>query len=581
MPRQSRVVLGLNLSHDRSACLVIDGQIKVAIAEERLSRIKHDVPLNAYQEYWCQCPTRAIRYCLEEGCCSLSDIDLVVASTTYVYDTTTGRRRSLRAEDITRQCEGLPSDRVRILSHHLGHAISAAWCSGFNDAAVIVVDGGGSIVKKDPQGHPAAYERTTIYHMENLNLKVVQQSTGDAPDYGNSIGDFYQLITMYLGFRRGEEGKTMGLAAYDHVLPDSNLGTTNSVNWKPLPQFENAIIVNEDGTHSVSPSFQFTASTSGIPEQFIKWFGPSRAEPTPDRSLDRHIAASAQWAIEKALVELSRFARNTLNTSRLCLAGGVALNCVANGTVVQEGLFDRVFIQPASSDDGTALGNAFYGWKVLTGKPANSQSWSAYTGRSYGVDEVNEALKRCGSLITVHHSRSIVSDIAESIASGLIVGMFRGRSEFGPRALGHRSIFCDSRRPDMQDYLNSRVKHRERFRPFAPMVLEERASEFFELSSASPYMLLVGKVICPKKIPAVTHVDGSARIQTVNEEQESFLCDLLRAFEALTGVPVILNTSFNVAGEPIVESPDDALRCFLSTGMDVLYLEDIRVTRSE
>jgi carbamoyltransferase len=578
--RRSNAVLGLNLSHDRSACLVIDGQVRFAIAEERLSRLKHDIPLNHRRERFCLCPLKAIKYCLEAASVDLSDIDLVVASTTYVLDATTGRRRALHVGDVTSQCERLSADRVRITGHHFAHAISAGWCSGFADAAVVTVDGGGSITGYDADGQPTDFERSTMYSMKDLRLKRVARSTGGPPAYGNSVGDLYQVITTYLGFGRGEEGKTMGLSAYGQLPADGhdNMGTRPQ--WRPLWQFEKAIVVDAGGTHHVSPIFQFTASGS-FHDQLIEWFGPARVSPRPEHTLDRQIAASAQWAVEEAMLDICRAARSRIKATRLCLAGGVALNCVANGRVLREGLFDEVFIQPASSDDGTALGNALFGWMLLAGEPPISKGWSAYLGRQYGIGEIVAALNKFKDHVIVRRPENLVSEIAESIASGLIVGIFREGSEFGPRALGHRSILCDPRSVKMRDHLNNTVKHREPFRPFAPLVLGDCASEYFDLGTKpSPYMLLAAKVLRAAEIPAVTHIDGSARIQTVNDQQEAFLCALLRAFKARTGIPVILNTSFNVAGEPIVESPEDALRCFLGTGIDVLYLEGFRVTRT-
>jgi carbamoyltransferase len=557
----SGAVLGINLSHDSSACLIVDGCIRVAIAEERLSRIKHHMPLHS-QLRLCHVPLQAITYCLDAASLSLNDIDLVVASTVYVLDSKTGQRRTLGIEDITRQCPGLAPERVRILGHHFSHAISTAWCSGFEDAAVIVIDGGGSIVRHNG-GQPVEFERTTLYSMQKRELKMLRRSTGGPPAYGNSAGDFYQLINMYLGFGRGEEGKTMGLAAYGQPMP-------NSI-------FETAFVVNDDFTHQVSPYFQYT-STGGFHEKLTECFGPPRSKPKPDDGLDQQIAASAQWAIENALLKLSKAARRIVKSPRLCLAGGVALNCVANSRILFDGPFDELFIQPASSDDGTALGNALWGWKLLSREIPDAKSWSAYLGRSYNEHEISVALKEYDDII-VQRPENLAADMADSLERGLIVGMFRGGSEFGPRALGHRSIFCDPRGPNMQDHLNTRVKHREPFRPFAPLVLEDCAPEYFDLQTPSPFMLLAAPVRCPEKIPAVTHVDGSARIQTVNDKQDRFLCELLRAFAARTNIPVILNTSFNVAGEPIVETPADAIRCFLGTGIDVLYLEDFRISR--
>jgi carbamoyltransferase len=569
------VVLGLNLSHDRAACLVVDGRIRVAIAEERLSRRKHDIPINGRGERLCYCPIAAIDYCLA-GALRLSDVDFVVASTSYVYCARTGRRRELTVADVVGQLPGVDADRVRIAGHHLGHAASAAWCSGFQDAAVIVVDGGGGIVSYAADGAPSLFERTTFYQMRKRQLQLIGRSTGGPPAYGNSIGDFYQLITEYLGFRRGDEGKLMGLSSYGYVLPD---GVSNR-RWQPLPQFQNAIRIADDGTHTVLPSFQFTDGFNAFPAQLLEWFGPPRSLPRPSNALDQQIAASAQWALERAMLEMGHAIHRTTGAERLCLAGGVALNCVANGRVLNGGPFRELFIQPASSDDGTAVGNALLGWQMLTGEAPNDPTWSGYLGAPLSRAAVCEALTELPSDITVQRSVNLAADVASSIAAGHIVGVCRGGSEFGPRALGHRSILCDPRREEMQDYLNERVKHREPFRPFAALVLEDRSRDYFDLPTPSPYMLLAATVLCPNRIPAVTHVDGTARIQTLNREQEPFLHDVLLAFEALTDVPVVLNTSFNVADEPIVETASDAVHCFLGAGIDVLYLEDYRIMRA-
>jgi carbamoyltransferase len=572
-----RAVLGLNLSHDRAACLVVDGQIRVAIAEERLSRRKHDVPLNAHGEGLCHCPIAAIDYCLDAASLTLGDIDLVVASTAYVYNRATGARRELSASDVLAQLPNVPPDRVRVVGHHLGHAASAAWCSEFEDAAIIIIDGGGGIVGYATDGTPASFERTSFYHLRGGELQLIGRSTGGPPSYGNSIGDFYQLITKYLGFGRGEEGKLMGLAAYGCVAPDGSLMQA----WEPLPQFRGAIAIDDKGCHTVSPSFQFADGYDGYPATLVEWFGPPRPVGRPDDVLDQQTAASAQWALENAMVAMAHAIHRRTGADRLCLAGGVALNCVANGRVLREGPFKELFIQPASSDDGTAIGNALLGWRALTGAPPRSTRWSAYLGEPLPSAAVHEALSQFAAQITVERPENLAADIAASIADGRIVGLCRSSSEFGPRALGHRSILCDPRRGAMRDYLNERVKHREPFRPFAPLVQEERCAEYFDLATPSPYMLLAATVLCPERIPAVTHVDGTARIQTVNREQEPFLHGLLLEFEALTGVAVVLNTSFNVAGEPIVETAHDAIRCFLGTGIDVLYLEDLRITRAE
>lgn len=566
----SSVILGINLGHDRSACVAVDGRPRVATAEERLSRIKHDIPFNAHGERYNYFPARAAAYCLTACGLDYSDVDLVVASTTYVSAHGGRLRRNLTPEDVLSQCPQLAGARVEVVLHHLSHAASTALCSGWANAAVLVVDGGGSIVRYEG-GEPADFERTTVFHLDGGRLTAVHRNVGGPPAYGNSVGDFYQVITTYLGFRAGEEGKTMGLAGYRDMAI-----TPSPAQWAPLDQFKDAIIVHPDGSHSIADAFQFTAD-GGFHPDLTGEFGPARAAADPDFVLDRHIAASAQWALEEAMIEMTRFAAHRTGERRLCLAGGVALNCVANGRILREGPFEEIFIQPAAGDDGTALGNALLGIEMLTpGRP----QWvftRAYLGREYSPAEIASALDQVADRIVVESPADPAAALVEDVAAGLICALFRGGAEYGPRALGHRSILCDPRQPEMKDHLNTQVKHRESFRPFAPMVLEEYADEYFDLAVKSPYMLLAADVRKPCKIPAITHVDGSARVQTVGRD-EPFLRRAIELFGARTGVPMLLNTSFNDQ-EPIVETPDDALRCMLSTGIDVLYIGDLRLSK--
>jgi carbamoyltransferase len=569
----SCVVLGVNLGHDRSACMAVDGQPRVAIAEERLSRLKHDIPLNARGERRNFFPRRAVSYCLDACGLGFADINLVVASTTYVADEPGDRRRNLNADDIRWQCPELADTRVEVVLHHLAHAASAALCSGWPSAAVLVADGGGSIVRHDGDT-PRDFERTTLFRLRDGTLETVRRTVGGPPAYGNSLGDFYQAITTYLGFRTGEEGKTMGLAGY-RDMADAQA----DADWAPLSQFKDAILVSADGGHRVSEVFQFTAEGGHHPS-LIDAFGPPRPKAQPGNTLDRHIAASAQWALEEAMLELARAAGRLTGERCLCLAGGVALNCVANSRILHEGPFNELFIQPAAGDDGTALGNALLGTKMLTGRGTSWKFENAYLGRDYTAGEVMAVLEQHADRVRVERPDAVADAAAEDIAAGRITAVFRGGAEYGPRALAHRSILADPRLPWMKDHLNERVKHRESFRPFAPMVLDERAARYFDLSSASPYMLLAADVLCPEAVPAITHVDGSARVQTVGRDSEPFLHAMISAFERRTGVAVLLNTSFNDQ-EPIVETPEDAMRCFLDTGIDVLYLDGHRVLKED
>jgi carbamoyltransferase len=344
-----------------------------------------------------------------------------------------------------------------------------------------------------------------------------------------------------------------------------------------LPVFSKAVEIGMEDVHRVSPVAQFT-ETGGFSREWTALFGERRGVPRPDSELDQEIAASAQWVIEQCMVELAQLAKQRTGRRTLGLAGGVALNCVANGAILRSAADDDLFIQPASSDDGAAVGNALLGWNLFAGERPEPASNGAYLGRPYTSGEIRKAIKECGEVIEAQRLDESPSAVAKAVADGQVVALFRGGSEIGPRALGHRSILADPRLASMRDHLNARVKHREYFRPFAAMVAADESYRYFDLGAPSPYMLLAARVITDQ-LPAVTHVDQSSRIQTVEPRQEPFLGEVLRAFSSFTGVPVVLNTSFNDNGEPLVESPADALRCFLRTEIDVLFLEEYRVTR--
>jgi carbamoyltransferase len=555
------VVLGLNLGHDRSACLAVGGRPLVAIAEERLSRRKHDIPRNPRGELYNEFPHLAVDYLLQATGVGFGEIDAVFAGTTYVLDAG-GSRRNLEPEDIRRHCPELGAARIEVVGHHLAHAASAAFCCGRDAAAVLVVDGGGSIVGFT-DGEPREFERSSIFGFREGSFELLGAAHGGPPSYGNSIGDFYQVISRFLGFRSGDEGKLMGMA-----------GLHAGGRPRPLPQFEEAIAVGADGDHRVAAPFQYMAAVDFHPT-LVEWFGEPRERPRPEDPLDLRIAASAQWALEEAMVALAQAARELSGAETLCLAGGVALNCLANERIARLHP-GPLFIQPAASDDGTALGNALLGSAAL-GADAGRPLRTPHLGRSYSPAELELAARAAADLAEVDDCGSPAA-LAADIAAGKIVALMRGGSEFGPRALGHRSILCDPRQEAMKEHLNARVKHREAFRPFAPMVLEERAEEFFELDRPSPHMLLAARVRRPEALPAVTHVDGTARVQTVRREDDPFLWETIDAFARETGVPVLLNTSFNDQ-EPIVETPADAVACFLKTGIDVLHLESVRLSK--
>jgi carbamoyltransferase len=558
-------VLGLNLSHDRAACLVVDGKIRFAIAEERLSRRKYELPLNDRAERYNHLPERAIVYCLDAAGLTLGDVELVVASTTYVLDTTTGRRRPLAGDDVAARLAGLRCPVV-VASHHLAHAVSAVAGAGTDHCAVLVVDGGGSIVAEDDAGG-VDFERTSLYRYADGQITLLTASYGSRPHYGNSLGDFYQLVTRHVGFRSGEEGKTMALASYSRA--DDRV---------PLAEFRRAIHVHDDGRHAVDPNFQYT-ETGEMPSAYLERFGPRRPRAYACGEAEALLAASAQWALEEAMLALARHAYEACGRPRtLALAGGVALNCVANGRILRETPFEHVFVQPAASDDGTALGDAVLGWQRLHEASRFPRFTQPYLGRSYSAEEIGSALAAQADRLNWTHADDVVSSIVGDLVAGAVVAIFRGGSEFGPRALCHRSILCDPRSVVIRDRLNAVVKHRETFRPFAPVTTTRAVDRFFERGSGDSYMTLAGRVLTPDVVPAITHVDGTARVQTVDEGMEPFVTALLEAFGEATSVPVLLNTSFNDR-EPICETPGDAIDCFLGTGIDVLYLEDLRVTK--
>ena len=562
-------VLGVNVSHDISAGLVKNGALVVAITEERLNRVKrftggvdHEGMTNKH------IPHLAIRYCLDAANIDWKDLALIVVSTCVVVNYQDYRIRRLTKKEVLDQ---LPShvdpQKVHVVDHHIGHAASVFFPSPFKEAVVIVSDGGGSLVESASQPGKYHEERISIYHGQNDQLKVIKEYFDGEPSplkLANpqhcSIGDFYQSATLFIGFKGGDEGKTMGLAPY---------GTD-----KYFKIFRDAITF-ENGRLSISQDFQFNKSLHDGRLAYGGQFGAPRKAGEPMRQVDKDIAAAVQYATEEILIALARQAFDMTGVKNLCLSGGVALNSVANKKILDATPFENIFVQPAAGDDGCSIGNALWGWVHILGKSRNWEMRNAYTGRDYSKDEIKAAITKYGPWVDVMDTKDVLEETSRLLAQRNIVGWFQGGSEFGPRALGHRSILCDTRFGDMKDILNAKVKHREGFRPFAPSILEEYNQEYFELAVPSPYMLLIAQVKKPEAVPAITHVDNSARVQTVNRADNGIFYDLIAAYHRLTGVPVVLNTSFNVDGEPIVETPQDAIRCFLGTHMDYLVLGNV------
>ena len=532
------LVLGINnfANHDSSAAIVTDMKGKLeylTISEERLSRVKR----SHYS------PIRSIKHCMDHfGVSSMRDFDLIVADWVFhkQLQQTARHYRNLEYDYIKTKLDVDYSRIKYIPSHHMAHAYSAFYPSHFEESAILVVDGFGSNA-----------ETNSLFRGDQEGIRLVEQA------YGQGIGSVYELVTRdILGFQLGHEGKTMGLAAYGRNHGDRRLLNLN-------PHYEGMVT---DFSHFVNR----------CPRASIKQVIP-RCENKEDVTNDYYatIALELQEETERCLIHLANYAYEKTKSKRLCLAGGVALNCVANQKLVENTPFEEVFIQPASADDGLTLGLALYGYSQYR---TPSIDFSVYSTRVYPRSESETLLEERN----VPYKKASVDDVAELLNNDNIVSWFVGGSEVGPRALGHRSILANPRTAEMKNIINARIKHRETFRPFAPSVLEEDASQFFEMEGTSPYMLLAPRTR-PERIrdiPAVVHVDGLARVQTVSRENQPYY-DLLLAFKKKSGVGVLLNTSFNDNEEPIVETPMDALICFLRADIDYLYLDGTLIDKRE
>jgi carbamoyltransferase len=565
-------VLGINAyDHDVSACLLRDGEIAFAINKERITRKKHAPGF--YQE--------VVDYCLAAEGISFDDIDLVVRNC-YVLPVEELEKRLVFQADMEdnerRQAEKHPlylskSNKVVTLSHHLAHAYSAFAACPFEEGVIMVVDGVGNYSSDVTEPgqltdnvNPLARESESYYKFTGSKLETLKKVwlnpvrgfLSDDFYYMPGLGALYSRVSSYIFADWNKCGEVMGLAPYGR--PDA---------VKPLLEIK-------DGELSV-PEWDVEFNKPWLVDREPNW------EASPSMQHWQDMAWRVQDDTEKVLLARANWLRETTGAKNLCMAGGVALNCVANGRVAREAGFENVWIQPAAGDDGIAIGCAYYGHLAILKKLRSFVMKHAYLGIEY-MDEAARAAanKRLVRLQTINTaSENICGETAKLLSEGHVFGWFQGRSEFGPRALGDRSILADPRKAEMKDKLNKRVKHRQAFRPFAPIVLAERANEIFEGDEESPFMLLA-KRVRPEwrdKIPAIVHVDGTARVQTVRQEHNERLYRLLKEFDSITGVPVLLNTSFNVKGEPIVETPGDALSCFLTTGIDYLALHDMLIAK--
>ncbi len=572
-------VLGINAYHaGASACLLRDGVVVAAIEEERLNR----------QKYWAGFPALSIQKCLAMGGIQAQDLDHIAVSrdpranvlrklfwavkrnphVRYLADRLINQRTVGKLDENFSNAVGLNRREIRAafhdVEHHRAHMASAFFVSPFDRAAVLSVDGMGDFVS-------TMWGTGAGNHIE----------VSDSIYFPHSLGILYTAVSQWLGFTGfGDEGKVMGLASYGSPTVE---GLAELVRLQSDGGFQLNMKYFRHDREGVSMSWTDGTPTLGplYSQAFVQRFGAPRARTAPVEKIHEDMAATLQHVLERALeLLLYRLHRET-GESDLCLAGGVALNGVFNGQIRKRTPFKRVYVQPAANDAGTALGAAAYVWYQVLGKPRGYVMQNAYAGPAYSAGEIEQALKHARVAYTTLAEESIARAAAQQIATGNVVGWFQHRMEWGPRALGARSILADPRRAEMKDVLNARIKQREPFRPFAPSMLESAVNDYLEGAEPDPFMVTVYPVRAHKKseIPAVTHVDGTARLQSVTAEQAPHYHRVISAFRDETGVPVVLNTSFN-ENEPIVCSPADAIDCFQRTRMDVLAIGNYLVTRT-
>ncbi len=582
-------VLGISaFYHDSAAALVEDGRVVAAAQEERFTRKKHDPSF----------PRNAIAYCIEEAKIKFDELDHVVfydkpflkferLMETYIASAPRGFRsfkmaiplwlreklfqKSLLRRELREFSDGFDGTKLLFCEHHLSHAASAFYPSPFENAVVLTMDGVGE------------WATTSAGLGDGHHLEISHEI-----HFPHSLGLLYSALTYYAGFKvNSGEYKVMGLAPYGQPKYTKLI-------------LDNLIDVKADGSFRLNMSyFDYCTGLTMTNDRFAELFGaPVRGSDKLLTSFHMDVAASIQAVLDEVVLRITRNLARQARSRNLCLAGGVALNCVANGKVLRDGKFENIWIQPAAGDAGGALGAALAAVHIFKDRPRRTNGsdsmCGAFLGPSFSQPEIERRLKDAGANFTVLSEDEVIETTAQALANQQAVGWFQGRMEFGPRSLGARSILGDPRSPIMQKNLNLKVKYRESFRPFAPSVLREDVSEWFELDTDSPYMLLVADVrkdrrramtaeeealfgieklnIARSEIPAVTHVDYSARVQTVHAETNPLYYRLIERFKALTGCPVLVNTSFNVRGEPIVCLPEDAFRCFMGNELDLLVV---------
>lgn len=558
-------ILGLNTGHDSSAALIIDGLVMSASEEERFNRRKHSKGF----------PLNALKFCLNNSSIDINQVDKIAVGMQLM------KRARSRFEFRFMESDPLISksivggmlkdieDRIAIekklvedlgykgeiefSDHHDCHAAAVYYPSNFSRAAILTMDGAGEKAS------------TRIYSAKNTEIKKILQV-----DFPDSLGLFYSLVTNHLGFRIDSgEGKVMGLSSF------------GDKSW--ASEMSKMILIKKDGTFELDRTyFNFKKLNSKeFSSKFVEKFGERRKKGERIKTRHENIAGAAQTVLEEVVLTLVKKSKELTGADNLCLSGGVVLNSVVNGKIVKENLFQNLYVYPASGDSGTAVGaalKAYYSKEKERASDKNNQS--PFLGYKSSDDEIVKALR--DNNLEFSRPDDIHKETASLIAEGNIIGWYSGRSEFGPRALGNRSILADPRQDENKDRINAKIKFRESFRPFAPSILEEYSQDFFETYSVrSPYMLYVFQVKKEKRkdIPAVTHIDNTSRVQTVNKEENIRYWKLINEFYKITGIPVLLNTSFNRSGEPIVNTPQHAVGAFLGSGLDVLVMEDYLVLK--
>lgn len=574
-------ILGLNAYHgDASACLLVDGQVISATEEERIRRIKH----------WAGFPSKAIEFCLQDAGLTLKDIDVITISRDpkanfslkvvnaiknrlslgNIKDRVSNLRKAMNIEEefkvhFPEQFASMKAKFVNV-EHHRSHLASAFFVSPFEESAILSIDGFGD------------FSSLMSAHGRGNSFEVI-----DKVNYPHSMGVFYTAFTQYLGFPHyGDEYKVMGLAPYGKPLYKEQVRKVIEYTKNGLFKLNLTYFNHLKKGVNMSWSDGIPHVDSLYTEMFVKTFGPARKKEEELSQYHKDLASSVQAVTEEIIFQMANHLQKVTRSENLCIAGGVGQNSVANGKLILNTNFKNLYIPPAAHDAGTSIGSALYYYHQVLKNKRTLISKTGYYGYKSNTSEIEEVLKKNNVPFVYFEDREeLISKVTDEIIEGCVIGWYQGRAEFGPRALGHRSIIADPRREDAKEILNLKIKRRESFRPFAPSILTEKVKDYFEQTDEVPFMEKVF-VIKPEKraeIPAVTHVDGTGRLQSVDKANEPIYHRLIENFYEKTGVPILLNTSFN-ENEPIVNTPQEALDCYLRTKMDVLVLENFYISRT-